>query len=109
MCRPTNLQVVYQTIYRPFLGIRVSCERTDQLAIQTPKEVEMTNLRFDIYESFTHEKNSRILKASDDARVLRSISKGSEAKSSAPSRKASRPKLANVLASLLIALKGQPA
>jgi hypothetical protein len=69
----------------------------------------MNSLRFDIYESFAHENNSRILKASDDARILRSLSKGSKVEPSAPSPKASRPKLASILASLLIALKRQPA
>jgi hypothetical protein len=67
----------------------------------------MSSPRFDIFETYAREQNSRILKASEDARLLRSISKRSEAKSKNPARKISRPRLVNVLASLIYIFKHQ--
>lgn len=69
----------------------------------------MNNPRYDVYESLAHEHNSRILKVSDDARKLRSLSRKAEAEPKAPAPKTSRPRLGNLLASLLVILKRQPA
>jgi hypothetical protein len=67
----------------------------------------MNSLNYDVYRSIAHEHNARILKASNDARLLRSLNKGDEIDPKAPSPKAFHPRLLNTLASLLIMLKRQ--
>ena len=69
----------------------------------------MNSRNYDVFESFARENNARILKASDDARKLRSLSKKAEAEPKEHSHKASRPRLVSSLASLIKGLKEQPA
>ena len=69
----------------------------------------MKSRDYDVHASFAHERNARILKASNDARKLRSLSKKAEAEPKEPTHKASRPRLMRVLTSLIKGLKEQPA
>jgi hypothetical protein len=77
--------------------------------MQTPKEVDMSSPKIEIFEMYAQEHNSRILKASDDARLLRSLSRKSGSGTRQFSLRASLPRLVNILASLLLSLKHQPA
>ena len=67
----------------------------------------MSTPRFDIFETYAQEHNSRILKASDDARLLRSLFRKSQAESKRPSIMASRSRLEGILASLILILRHQ--
>jgi hypothetical protein len=70
----------------------------------------LTNQNYDVYESFAQERQSRILKASNDARLLSSLSdSGKDTKSSKSLRSEAKPKLSNVFSSLILVIKRQPA
>jgi hypothetical protein len=72
------------------------------MMVYTPKEVEMNSLNYDAYESIANEHNARILKASNDARLLRSLSKNSEIGHKERSIRSSSPRLVSALASLFL-------
>ena len=70
----------------------------------------LTNQSYDVYESFARERQSRILKSSNDARLLSSLSdSGKDAKPNKASRSETKPKLSNVFSSLILVIKRQPA
>ena len=69
----------------------------------------MSSPKFEIFEMYAQEHNSRILKASEDARLLRSLPRKNGPEIRKFSLKASLPKLVNILASLLLSLKHQTA
>jgi hypothetical protein len=69
----------------------------------------MSSPKFEIFEMYAQEHNSRILKASDDARLLRSLPQRSGAEIRQSSPRTSRPRLSSLLASLIPILKRQPA
>ncbi len=68
----------------------------------------MNSQNYDVYESYARERNARILKASDDARRLRSLSKKVKAEPKDPSRKGSPLRLLSALAALIQVRKQQP-
>jgi hypothetical protein len=69
----------------------------------------MSTPRFDIFETYAQEHNEHILKVSNDARLLRSLPKRSEAEPNMPSPEASRPMLMSILGSLIYVFKQLPA
>jgi hypothetical protein len=69
----------------------------------------MNSRNYDVYESIAHEHNARILKASNDARKLRSLSKKAKTEPKESSSNAPRPRLVRGLASLIKVFKQQPA
>ncbi len=69
----------------------------------------MNSPSYDVYESYARERNARILKASDDAQCLRSLSKKAKAEQKDPSRKGSPLRLLGALADLIQVRKQQPA
>jgi hypothetical protein len=62
----------------------------------------MSSPRFDLFETYAQEHGSRLLKASDDASLLRSLSKKSEPEAGKQSSRAFRPRLVSILASLIL-------
>jgi hypothetical protein len=69
----------------------------------------MSTPRFDIFETYAQEHNQHILKVSNDARLLRSLSKVSVEKPKELSPRASRPMLMSILGSLIYVFKQLPA
>ena len=70
----------------------------------------LTNQNYDLYESFARERQSRILEASNDARLLSSLSdSGKDPKPNKSERSEPKPKLSNVFSSLILVIKRQPA
>ena len=69
----------------------------------------MKNSNYDVYESFANEHNARILKASTDARLLRSLSEKNETEPEVPVIHMRRSRLMSILAALIKVLKHQPA